>query len=150
MDYTNGFLPDSWTQVFLQQKPLIPAIIQLITAIAIIIVGCFGEIHVGTPWWSGILYTLSGTSLCILYIWKLKKLEIISVLTVILSILASVAAIVIYSLEFSYPQLFPHNESDVVLTYRVDVSILGLCSFQLGISVWILIILLLTRKAAAH
>ncbi|KAM4026649.1 uncharacterized protein ACNLHF_022529 [Anomaloglossus baeobatrachus] len=150
MDLRNGFLPDTWTVMFLKHKPLIPAIIQIVTAIVIIIIGCFGEIHVGTPWWSGILYILSGASLCLLYIWQLSKLEIISALTVILSITASAAAIVIYSLEFSYPLLFPHSKSDVTLTYRVDVSILGLCSFQLGISIWILVILILSRKAIIH
>ncbi|XP_056376402.1 uncharacterized protein LOC130273491 [Hyla sarda] len=150
MDYTNDFLSDSWAQMFLRHKPLIPAVVQLVTAIVIIIVGCFGEIHVGTPWWTGILYILSGVSLCLLYIWKLHMLEIISIVTVILSIMASVASIVIYALEFSNPQLFPHSKSDVALTYQVDVSILGLCSFQFEITVWILTILFLSRRATNH
>ncbi|KAE8597236.1 hypothetical protein XENTR_v10016398 [Xenopus tropicalis] len=146
-------LSESWKQQFFKLFPIIPAVLQLIGAFIIIILGCFGEIHVGTPWWSGILFVVSGASLCLLFKWPLVRLELFAFATVVLSILAAAAAVIVYALEFSVPQLFPHDHSDpdhLVLTYHVDVSVLALCSFELGISVWILSILILSRKAENH
>ncbi|XP_063306709.1 uncharacterized protein LOC134608006 isoform X3 [Pelobates fuscus] len=128
MDTTSGQLPEEWKAEFLKMKPIIPAILQLVTALVIIIFGCFGEVHIATPWWAGIL-------------------EIFSLVTVVISILASVAAIIIYAVEFSIPQLFPHYNSNV-LSYQVDVTMLALCAFELGISAWILTFLIILRRTA--
>lgn len=146
MDSTNDELPESWKLIFFKHKPIIAAVIQIVTAIVIIIVGSIGEVHVGIPWWSGILYLISGVSLCLLIKRQTVKLGILSLGTVVLSMLASVAAIIFYSVEFTNPQLFPHFKSDVALTYRVDGSILGLCAFELGISIWIIIMLIFSWK----
>ncbi|XP_063306706.1 membrane-spanning 4-domains subfamily A member 4D-like isoform X1 [Pelobates fuscus] len=147
MDTTSGQLPEEWKAEFLKMKPIIPAILQLVTALVIIIFGCFGEVHIATPWWAGILFILSGTSFCFLFIWPLVTLEIFSLVTVVISILASVAAIIIYAVEFSIPQLFPHYNSNV-LSYQVDVTMLALCAFELGISAWILTFLIILRRTA--
>ncbi|KAE8597237.1 hypothetical protein XENTR_v10016398 [Xenopus tropicalis] len=106
-------LSESWKQQFFKLFPIIPAVLQLIGAFIIIILGCFGEIHVGTPWWSGILFVVSGASLCLLFKWPLVRLELFAFATVVLSILAAAAAVIVYALEFSVPQLFPHDHSDV-------------------------------------
>ncbi|XP_063306707.1 uncharacterized protein LOC134608006 isoform X2 [Pelobates fuscus] len=74
MDTTSGQLPEEWKAEFLKMKPIIPAILQLVTALVIIIFGCFGEVHIATPWWAGILFILSGTSFCFLFIWPLVTL----------------------------------------------------------------------------
>ncbi|XP_077347741.1 uncharacterized protein LOC143996526 [Lithobates pipiens] len=150
MDSTNDGLPESWKLIFFKHKPIIPAVIQIVTAIVIIIVGSFGEVHVGIPWWSGVLYLISGGSLCLLIRRQTVKLEILTFGTVVLSILASTAAIIFYSVEFTNPQLLPHFKSDVALAYRVDASILGLCAFELGISIWIVIMLTFSWKDAIY
>ncbi|KAM4689619.1 uncharacterized protein O3C94_007665 isoform 1-T4 [Discoglossus pictus] len=153
MDSTQEYLSETWKDQFFRRKPIIPGVIQLATALAIIIVGCFGEIHVGAPWWSGILFLVSGISLCLLIVWPIVKMEVSAFVAAVLGIVAAVAAIIAYSVEFTIPALFPHDHSNVdrlVLTYHVDITVLALCAFQLGISVYILSILILTRRAASY
>ncbi|KAJ6662074.1 hypothetical protein lerEdw1_012921 [Lerista edwardsae] len=131
-------LPEAWKTEFVNMRPLIPAIFQVVTAIAIIVTGCFGEVGIGTPWWSGSMvvkseyliiisrnihfccienetkFFISGTSLLILLLMKQTVFwERCAFVTIILSTLIAVLAITLYSLEFTLATLprspFPHH-----------------------------------------
>ncbi|XP_066487147.1 uncharacterized protein [Tiliqua scincoides] len=151
-------LPEAWKTEFVKMRPLIPAIFQVVTAIAIIVTGCFGEAGIGTPWWSGSMFIISGTSLLMLLLMKQTVFwEKCAFITIILSTLIAVLALTLYCLEFALATLpqspFPHqgiSATRLVRHYNVTTAELALTAFELGICSWILYILQKSRKTLAH
>ncbi|KAL8165596.1 UNVERIFIED_CONTAM: hypothetical protein K2H54_048776 [Gekko kuhli] len=151
-------LPEAWKTKFAKMRPIIPAIFQILPAVAMIIAGCFGQPGFGTPWWSGIMFLVSGISLLILVLKKQTVVwEKLTFIAMILSMLIAVLAVALYSLEFALATLpqspFPHhglNSTELIRHYSVNTAELALVAFELGICAWILHILQEARKTLAR
>ncbi|XP_077158711.1 uncharacterized protein LOC143820152 isoform X1 [Paroedura picta] len=155
---TSSELPEAWKTTFAKMRPIIPAVFQILPAVAMIIAGCFGQPGFGTPWWSGITFLISGICLLILV---LKKQTVVwekwTFIAMILSMLVAVLAVTLYSLEFALATLphspFPHhglNSTQLIRHYKVNTAELVLVAFELGICAWSLHILQEARKRLVY
>ncbi|KAM6451196.1 uncharacterized protein PHA67_017953 isoform 1-T2 [Liasis olivaceus] len=113
-------LPDMWKTEFAKMYPLIPAIFLVVVAIAIIVVGCFGQAGIGTPWWSGSMILISGA--CFLKLVLMQQTfpwERCAYIANIISMVISLLAILVYSLEFSLATL-PESPFSYRISVRTD------------------------------